>query len=178
LSSIVDRTSPVRNAENVSTPTFEGMVWIPGGAFLMGSDRHRKCRRSGRIRIADQVRLPAIRSLVECRTQQEEMKMSSHQMSNGRTSTGRYSIATVLANGGRIIGKRIFPLVVLAGAVVMFGDIDQLVVGGSPISEAQAVVGRPLTPLSVAGVARRTTRRAVRRHYYCRGVLYYHPCHY
>jgi hypothetical protein len=61
------------------------------------------------------------------------------------------------------------------------------------VSEAQAVVGHPLTPLSGAGVARRTTRRAVRRtgvrlntlpagcvygayygaHYYnCRGVYY------
>jgi hypothetical protein len=29
--------------------------------------------------------------------------------------------------------------------------------------EARAVVGRPLTPLSYAGVARRTTRRVVRR---------------
>ncbi|MDU0310688.1 hypothetical protein RWJ89_26115 [Rhizobium sp. 10PS4] len=32
---------------------------------------------------------------------------------------------------------------------------------GSFISEAQARVGRPLTPVSYAGVARRTTRRAV-----------------
>jgi len=32
---------------------------------------------------------------------------------------------------------------------------------GSLISQAQAIVGRPLTPLSYAGVARRTTRRAV-----------------
>jgi hypothetical protein len=32
--------------------------------------------------------------------------------------------------------------------------------------QAQARVGRPLTPVSVAGVARRTTRRAVRRHVY------------
>ncbi len=30
-------------------------------------------------------------------------------------------------------------------------------------SEAQAWIGRPLTPVSVAGVARRTTRRVVRR---------------
>jgi hypothetical protein len=30
-------------------------------------------------------------------------------------------------------------------------------------SEAQARVGRPLTPLSYAGVARRTTRRVLRR---------------
>jgi hypothetical protein len=33
------------------------------------------------------------------------------------------------------------------------------------VSQAEAVVGRPATPGSVAGVARRTTRRAVRRHY-------------
>jgi hypothetical protein len=32
---------------------------------------------------------------------------------------------------------------------------------GSLISQAQARIGRPLTPLSYAGVARRTTRRAV-----------------
>jgi hypothetical protein len=31
------------------------------------------------------------------------------------------------------------------------------------VTDAQAVVGRPLTPLSYAGVARRTTRRVVRR---------------
>jgi hypothetical protein len=31
------------------------------------------------------------------------------------------------------------------------------------VAPAQAVVGRPLTPVSVAGVARRTTRRVVRR---------------
>jgi len=30
-------------------------------------------------------------------------------------------------------------------------------------SEAQAIVGRPLTPVSYAGVARRTTRRVIRR---------------
>ena len=31
------------------------------------------------------------------------------------------------------------------------------------ISSAEAIVGRPLTPVSVAGVARRTTRRMIRR---------------
>jgi hypothetical protein len=31
------------------------------------------------------------------------------------------------------------------------------------VSPAEAVVGRPGTPVSVAGAARRTTRRAVRR---------------
>jgi hypothetical protein len=29
------------------------------------------------------------------------------------------------------------------------------------VNEAQAIIGRPLTPMSYAGVARRTTRRAV-----------------
>lgn len=33
----------------------------------------------------------------------------------------------------------------------------------SLVSQAEARVGRPLTPRSVAGVARRTTRRVVRR---------------
>ncbi len=48
-----------------------------------------------------------------------------------------------------------------------------LAVGGFPpatnfqrlslVTEAHAVVGRPLTPVSYAGVARRTTRRVIRR---------------
>jgi hypothetical protein len=36
---------------------------------------------------------------------------------------------------------------------------------GLQCDTAQAVVGRPGTPGSVAGVARRSSRRAVRRHY-------------
>ena len=32
---------------------------------------------------------------------------------------------------------------------------------------AQAIVGRPLTPVSVAGVARRTARRCAAGVYYC-----------
>lgn len=32
---------------------------------------------------------------------------------------------------------------------------------GSLVSQAEAMVGRPATPVSVAGVARRTTRRCV-----------------
>ena len=35
------------------------------------------------------------------------------------------------------------------------------------VSTAQAIVGRPLTPVSVAGVARRTTRRCAAGVYYC-----------
>jgi hypothetical protein len=37
----------------------------------------------------------------------------------------------------------------------------------SVITPAQAVVGRPLTPVSVAGVARRTTRRCAAGVYNC-----------
>jgi hypothetical protein len=35
------------------------------------------------------------------------------------------------------------------------------------VSTAEAVVGRPLTPVSVAGVARRTTRRCAAGVYDC-----------
>jgi len=54
----------------------------------------------------------------------------------------------------------------LAAAVVAFGvsgSVDWSQTGGPSLSveSAQARVGRPLTPVSVAGVARRTTRRAV-----------------
>lgn len=35
--------------------------------------------------------------------------------------------------------------------------------GSGFISSAEARIGRPLTPVSVAGVARRTTRRVIRR---------------
>jgi hypothetical protein len=37
---------------------------------------------------------------------------------------------------------------------------------GTVVSQAEAVVGRPATPGSVAGAARRSSRRHVRRHYY------------
>jgi len=36
-----------------------------------------------------------------------------------------------------------------------------VVPGGIFVRDAQAIVGRPLTPVSVAGVARRTTRRTI-----------------
>ena len=37
----------------------------------------------------------------------------------------------------------------------------------SAVAPAEAVVGRPLTPVSVAGVARRTTRRCAAGVYNC-----------
>jgi hypothetical protein len=41
--------------------------------------------------------------------------------------------------------------------------IESWLHGGGLISEAEARIGRPATPASVAGVARRTTRRTIRR---------------
>lgn len=54
---------------------------------------------------------------------------------------------------------------VLALSLVTFLQIDPaaLMTNHSLLSEANARIGRPATPGSVAGVARRTTRRTVRR---------------
>ena len=55
----------------------------------------------------------------------------------------------------------------LAGAAAMFGlfinDNLSSTQQSSPMTQADARVGNPLTPVSVAGVARRQTRQAVRR---------------
>jgi hypothetical protein len=40
-------------------------------------------------------------------------------------------------------------------------------VRSSLVTEAQAIIGRPLTPMSYAGVARRTVRRCAYGVYYC-----------
>lgn len=55
----------------------------------------------------------------------------------------RFALAAAVAVGGLFIGEKAF------------------VTNGSPVTEAGAVIGRPLTPMSYAGVARRTTARAV-----------------
>lgn len=41
--------------------------------------------------------------------------------------------------------------------------VDGWIPIGIAVKDAHAVVGRPMTPASVAGVARRTTRRTIRR---------------
>jgi hypothetical protein len=46
-------------------------------------------------------------------------------------------------------------------ACLLLNDNASLDHSGSLISQAEARVGRPRTPVSYAGVARRTTRRAV-----------------
>jgi hypothetical protein len=50
----------------------------------------------------------------------------------------------------------------IASVALMSGiATDVSLDGGFFLSQAQAVIGRPLTPVSYAGVARRTTRRAI-----------------
>lgn len=50
----------------------------------------------------------------------------------------------------------------IASAALITGLVADLSLdAGLVVSEAQAVIGRPLTPMSYAGVARRTTRRAI-----------------
>jgi hypothetical protein len=56
--------------------------------------------------------------------------------------------------------RRIMGVATLAGALLI---ADAWMPAGLLIREAGAVVGRPATPRSVAGVARRTTRRHIRR---------------
>ena len=64
------------------------------------------------------------------------------------------------------VSKR-FGLLLAAGIICLAGmELGaRLSIPGVPglVSTVEARVGRPLTPVSVAGVARRTTRRTVRR---------------
>ena len=52
-------------------------------------------------------------------------------------------------------------LALLAGSLGLFWNGNAAVLSGSLISQAEARIGRPATPMSYAGVARRTTRRSV-----------------
>ncbi len=50
----------------------------------------------------------------------------------------------------------------IASAALLGGLVAEVGFNGAfLVPEAQAVVGRPMTPMSYAGVARRTTRRAI-----------------
>ncbi len=60
--------------------------------------------------------------------------------------------------------KIIIPTILIVCSLLVAGTaVDGLFNNGMLIKEAQARIGRPLTPGSVAGVARRTTRRVIRR---------------
>lgn len=60
---------------------------------------------------------------------------------------------------------------VIASAMLVLGSEfgEQFSIPGihSVIPSAEAIVGRPLTPVSYAGVARRTVRRCAVGVYYC-----------
>lgn len=62
---------------------------------------------------------------------------------------------------------------ILVAALITVSSVietgEHLGIQGVPrlVSEAQAVVGRPLTPVSVAGAARRTSRRCAAGVYNC-----------
>jgi len=59
----------------------------------------------------------------------------------------------------RLVG---ITLAAAAGIGVLFvNEHANLGSPGSLVSQAHAIIGRPLTPMSYAGVARRTTRRTV-----------------
>ena len=61
-------------------------------------------------------------------------------------------------------GRALSLLIALAVLVVDFEPLDlAIVVNGRIVPDAEAWIGRPWTPLSYAGVARRTTRRIIRR---------------
>ena len=64
------------------------------------------------------------------------------------TRTARKSVAMLLAAASAVGGLFIDEAVWQSG-------------GARLVSNAEARIGRPLTPMSYAGVARRTTRRAV-----------------
>jgi hypothetical protein len=55
--------------------------------------------------------------------------------------------------------------VVLVAGLLWSGELP--LIGSSLVREANAVIGRPLTPMSYAGVARRTVRRCRAGVYYC-----------
>lgn len=64
----------------------------------------------------------------------------------------------------RVFSRRRVATASIASACSLFalGALERNGSGGL-VKSAEAIIGRPATPASVAGVARRTTRRVVRR---------------
>jgi hypothetical protein len=69
---------------------------------------------------------------------------------SSRKKVRTYVLVAIMLAGGLEVGERL-------GVPGVHGLV----------SVAEAVVGRPLTPVSVAGVARRTARRCAVGVYYC-----------
>ena len=64
---------------------------------------------------------------------------------------------------------------IVGGAAFLWSGQLTLNPSSSLVSSAEARIGRPLTPLSYAGVARRTTRRAVAAGAVAAGAVYAAP---
>lgn len=64
---------------------------------------------------------------------------------------------------------------IVGAAALLWGGQLPLDGRSSLVSSAEARIGRPLTPLSYAGVARRTTRRAVAAGAVAAGAYYAAP---
>ncbi len=62
-------------------------------------------------------------------------------------------------SGFKLISR--MTLAFLAGGAALVGSDGPSIAPGSFVSQAEARIGRPATPMSYAGVARRTTRRSV-----------------
>jgi hypothetical protein len=62
---------------------------------------------------------------------------------------------------------RKFLFFILACSFLVLDNPVSYTLRGSWTSTAQAIIGRPATPVSVAGVARRTTRRCAAGVYRC-----------
>ncbi len=70
---------------------------------------------------------------------------------------------------------RLSIVAILGGAAFLWSGQLPLDPAFSLVSSAEARIGRPLTPLSYAGVARRTTRRAVAVGAVAAGAVYAAP---
>jgi hypothetical protein len=57
--------------------------------------------------------------------------------------------------------------IILCAICLEIGEQFEIPGVHSFISSAEAIIGRPLTPMSYAGVARRTARRCAMGVYYC-----------
>ena len=64
------------------------------------------------------------------------------------------------------VGILVAALITIGGAVELGEHLSPLAIPGF-VSSAEARVGRPLTPVSVAGVARRSARRCAAGVYNC-----------
>jgi hypothetical protein len=66
--------------------------------------------------------------------------------------------------------KRVLRIMFVSVAITCGPSLNDLTVTGPRmVNPAQAYIGNPLTPMSYAGVARRTARRQERREYYYGG---------